>query len=123
MCGGNIDRDTVAVSALTVCSHDRTAIVGPLARPQIHKEATRQLVEFIRYILQRFRCAVDLGEFDFSAVLAREPYDISCVCHKAFCPAVAVHLLEKWRIPHTSWIEINFWCNALFADRIFHQEH
>src|SRR5215471_13841322 len=123
MCGGNIDRDAIAVSAPTVRSHDRTAIVGPLARPQIHEEAIRQFVEFIGYFLQRFRRAVDLGEFDLSTVLARKPYDVDRVCHKSFCAAVTVHFLEKWLIPHTSWIEIKFWCKALLAGRIFCDEH
>src|SRR5262249_39451967 len=50
---GNVDRDTETVSAVTVRSGDRTAIVSPLGRPQIREEALRQLIELIRHVLQR----------------------------------------------------------------------
>src|SRR5215470_15933602 len=35
---GNIDRNAESVSALTLRPGDRTAIIGPLGRPQIRKE-------------------------------------------------------------------------------------
>src|SRR6516164_549556 len=50
--------------ALTIRPGDPTAIVGPLGRPQICKEAPRQLIELIRHVLQRCGRAVDFGEFD-----------------------------------------------------------
>src|SRR6516165_7588473 len=116
---GNVDRNTEAVSAVTIRSGNRTAIVSPLGRPQIREEALRQLVELIRHVLQRCGRAIDFGEFDGFAVLARQPHNVGRVRHEAGGTAVAVDLFEQWRISHTSRIEIDGWRKALLADGIF----
>src|SRR6516162_5147661 len=76
---GNIDRNTESMRALTIGPGDPTAIVGSLGRPQIRKEAPRQLVELIRHVLQRCGRAVDFGEFDVFAVFARQPHNVERV--------------------------------------------
>src|SRR6516162_6737276 len=91
---GNIDRNTESMRALTIRPGDPTAIVGPLGRPQICKEAPRQLIELIRHVLQRCGRAVDFGEFDVFAVFARQPHNVDRVRREAGGPAVAVHLFE-----------------------------
>src|SRR5262249_19117975 len=91
---GNIDRNTESARALTIGPGDPTAIVGPLGRPQIRKEAPRQLIELVRHVLQRRGCAVDFGEFDVFAVFARQPHNVDRVRREAGGPAVAVHLFE-----------------------------
>src|ERR1700758_1667693 len=58
---GNIDRNAEMRGAVTIRSGDHTAIVSPLGRPQIRKEALRQPIELIRYALQRCGRAVDFG--------------------------------------------------------------
>jgi hypothetical protein len=120
---GNIDRNAETVSAVTIRSGDRTAIVSPLGRPEIRKEALRQLIELIRHVLQRCGRAIDFGEFDGFAVLARQPHNVGRVRHEAGGTAVAVDLFEQWPISHTSRIEIDVRRKALLADGIFHQEH
>src|SRR5215468_10508008 len=116
---GNIDRNAETVSAVTIRSGDRTAIVSPLGRPQICKEALRQLIELIRHMLQRCGRAIDFGELDIFSVLARQPHNVGRVRHEAGGTAVAVDLFEQWRISHTSRIEIDVWRKALFADGYF----
>ena len=123
MCGGDIDRDAETMWTPAVCPSNETAIVGPLAWPQIRKEAVRQLVEFIRYLLQRLRRPVDPGELELGAVLARQPHDVDELGSETGRPAIAVHLLEQWHVSHPTRVEIDLRREALVANWIHHQEH
>jgi hypothetical protein len=122
MGGGNVDRDAEAMRARTVRARDRTAIVGPLHRPQIREEAGPQPGELIGNFLQCCRRAVDPGEFDFFAVLARQPYDVGRVCHETGGPAVAVHLFQQRQMSHAPGIEIDGRGEPVVAQGISHRE-
>src|SRR5207244_9828787 len=75
---GNIDRDTQAVCALAIRACDQTTVIGALARPEIGQKTLRQVVELIRYALQRRRRPVDFRKFEAFTVFARQPGDL---CH------------------------------------------